>query len=193
MEFRSTVKGSTAETLVRVLLQSTGCTVMATSVEQLIPSVVAVTQGRYAQMALPHSIRYMADLLVIPPAGAARLLEIKYRTFLDLSSIRWIREKASKQASFVSDVHTVLVRGVSPAGTKARLDDIVRVVPPGRVDLLTAGELAIQQPLTGVTESAKAEGFWQALQPLSELLPVLREHTAEVEVVVRAFIALARM
>ncbi len=193
MDFRSVLKGGVAETAVRLWLQACGYTVLATSVEQMLAPVATINQGRYAQMSLPLQLRYMPDLLVVPPAGTCSLVEVKYRWRMDLGSIRWLREKAAKQQSLIPDVSLLLIRAICPAGANAGLDDVMRILPPGRLDLLAAGELALQQPLPEVTEATKVEGFWRALTPLSAVFPNATNRTEDVQHLVRLFLALSHM
>lgn len=195
MEFLNTLKGSTVQTIIQCLLRQAGYPVVSTSIEVLIPSLSLLDWASYDGLDLGAELRLLPDLLLLPRESPARLVEVKYRMKLDREALRNLLEKCRVQQKHFPDAYTVLVRGSSPKGAAARVDDLIRVLPPNSLELLAAADLFFHTcaPASGGSEEARLEPLWQSLRPMTTVFDRLQSHREVLEQVVplvRALVAL---
>lgn len=172
MDLPNILKGALAGTALSCLLRQAGYPVASGAVEDVFPILRQLTRTPY--MSVPPEIRLLPDLL-IPHEGRVQLVEIKYRSVFDLEAVRKLVGKLTPQQERFSGLYTVLLRGTSPAGDRATLDDLVRVVPPASLPLLKAAPLFCRHAGIGPSEAeAGTEIVWQSMEPLPRVFDRLQ-------------------
>jgi len=179
MDIYRDLTGRVAEVVVASALRQAGYGVYASGIEQMFPVLPTLDQSRYLELDL-GPLRLLSDLLVIPATGKALPVEVKYRRNLDRLTLQRLREKVCEQQDVLA-VHTVIMRGVSPRGDAARADDLVRVLPPHRSDLLAAGDVFFHALGEVADEAARLDPVWSALRPMTTAFPQLQAHRDALE------------
>lgn len=194
MRFEHVLKGKVVEVIIGSLLRHAGYAVVASSVETLFPSLPHLTADQYASLRLGAEIRLMPDLLLLPAEGQASEIEIKYRTSLSREVARDLAAELRTQQQHFPDTHTVIVRGVAPAGTPGGVDDHIRVLAPRTLELFAAADL-FYHTCTGPESPAdtRLEPMWQAMRPITSVWSRLRDHRDALERVVPLCRALAAL
>jgi hypothetical protein len=181
IDFASAAKGGATEALLASLLREAGYSVIPTAIEGLVPALSAMDQDAYQRLSLSPELRLLPDLLVLPCDGAALQVEVKFRSRIDREVLRQLLERLRRQQAVHPATQTVLVRGVSPRGEAARVDDLIRVLPPGRLALLEAADLFWHTCVTEGDEEERIEPVWGALRPLTTSFPRLQSHRNQLE------------
>lgn len=188
------LKGALAETALCCLLREAGYRMAACSVETLVPPLRQLGAAEY--LTLGPELRLLPDFLVVQPGGVVPL-EVKYRTAFDLESVRKLLPKLREQQGRFPSTYTVLARGSSPAAEGARADDLVRVLPPGELELLGAAPIFGRYVRAAAIASASGppclEPLWQSLEPLPAVFERLKERPELMEALVPVLRALAQL
>jgi hypothetical protein len=181
VEFANEVKGSVTHAAIACMLRHAGYPVVQTGVEVTIPALPLLTAADVASLELGPELRSAPDLCVLPRGGAALHVEVKYRKRLDRNVLRLLAEKLADQQRHYPQTHTILVRSVSPQGDAARADDLVRVLPPGRLQVLAAADLFYHTVAgEGISEELRLEPLWQALRPVTSVFDRLQGEKREI-------------
>jgi hypothetical protein len=193
LDFRNVLVGSIAETAVLHLLRQAGYAAVPASVESLFPMLPAMDQAVYEALDLAAELRHLPDILVLPQGSPSMLVEVKFRRRVDRDTLRKLYEKLHRQQARFPDAHTVVIRGTSPKGAAARVDDLVRVLPPGRLELILAADLFYHTAAEGSAEEARLEPLWCALRPLTSAFDRLQGRREDVDRLVPLVRALAEL
>lgn len=195
MDFLNTLKGSITQTLVHCLLRQAGYPVVSTAIESLIPSLALLDWSSYDNLHLGAELRLLPDLLLLPRENSARMVEVKFRSRFDRETLRRLLEKCQVQQKHFPETYTVIVRGTSPKGAMARADDVIRVLPPGSLELLAAADIFFHVcvPAVGESEEARLEPLWQSLRPMTTVFDRLQSQREVLEQIVPLIRALAAL
>lgn len=194
MDFRSTLAGAVTETAIAGLLHHAGYPVVRSSIETIFPHLPLLSQDEYAQLNVSPVLRQLPDLLVLPIDGPAMLLEVKFRSKLTRATVALLLDKVRSQQNVHPQAHTIIARGTSPLGERARADDLVRLLPPGRLELLAAGDLFFHSlPADSDQEDERLEPMWRALRTLPSAFPRLQAQRHQLEQLVPVLRTLAAL
>lgn len=194
MDFRSTLTGAVAEAAIANLLHNAGYPVVRSSIESIFPQLPLLSRSDYAELEISPMLRQLPDLLVLPPEGAAQLVEVKYRTSLTRETVNLLFDKVRRQQELHPQTHTIIIRGRAPNAEKARADDHVRVLPPNRAELLAAADLFFHScPAGSREEQERMEPMWRALRTLPSAFPRLQSDRGQLERLPPIFRALAAL
>ena len=195
MDFTNDCKGAIVETAIACLLRHAGYPVAHAGIESLLPVLPLFGHGRYEALDLTPQLRLSPDLLILPHGAPGLQIEVKYRKYLDRGAVQKLLVKVGEQQACYPQTHTILVRSVSPRGSAARADDVVRVLPPKRLEILAAADLFYHGgPADALPEDSRMEPLWQALRPMTSTFDRLQGENREMlERLVPVFRSLAEL
>lgn len=175
MEYANEIKGVITQAAMACMLRHAGYPVVQTGVEMMIPALPLLTASDVASLELGPELRSTPDLCVLSRGSTALQVEIKFRRRLDRNVVRQLAEKLAAQQRHYPQTHTILVRSASPKGEAARADDLVRVLPPRRLEVLAAADL-FYHTITGegTCEDLRLEPLWQSLRPVTSVFDKLQ-------------------
>lgn len=195
MTYRDVLTGALVETAIHSLLRQAGYAVVPGSIERLAPGLPLLSRAEYQRLQMPDELRLMPDLMILPPDAPALLIEVKWRTRLSREILQKLRDKLARQQQRFPGAHTVIARGVSPKGDAAKIDDFVRVLPAGRLEIIAAADLFFHlSSQDGASEAERLEPLWQSLRPMTAIFERLQgEHRPDLEQLAPLFHAIANL
>lgn len=193
LDFASTHKATIAQASIHSVLTYAGYRVSPIGVETRCPEIVYLNKPEYDALDIPDALRTTPDLAAYaPPVGPLHLVEIKYVSSWSTDSLRLMASKLERQRQYYRCV-TVILRARSAATEAPGVDDLVRVLLPDQLVLLsTAQVLARLEPApadAGV--DSRLEPIWQSMEPLSTAFDRLAARSGWQDMLIRALPALA--
>ncbi|MDQ3523264.1 MAG: hypothetical protein M3434_13150 [Gemmatimonadota bacterium] len=174
MDYLNDLKGTLTQGAVCCALRHAGYPVVPSSIEALFPMLPLLSGEGYQSLALAPQLRRLPDLLILPNAGAAWQVEVKYRSRITRDGLCQLHTKLKAQQDSHPETHTVLIRSVSPRGAAARADDLIRVLPPRKLEHLVAADIFYHNLGEGAAEEQRLEPLWQSLRTMSSSFPRLK-------------------
>lgn len=175
MQYTNNLKGALAETAICCLLRNAGYPAVPNGIESRMAMLPLLTGAQVASLDLTPEVRLAPDLLILPLGRASVLVEIKYRRQITRDVLQQLLCKAQEQQRYYPTTHTILIRSISPKGAAARADDLIRVLPPNRLELLAAGDVFYHCTAgQEAGEHERLEPVWSALRPMSGAFDALQ-------------------
>lgn len=202
IEYHAAFKAGQTESALKTLLRYAGYSVSHIGINAIVPEVEQLDAATYHRLAFSDTLRTLPDFLIRPPRGSAIVADVKYTSCWSRPTINALLDDLRRQQHHHRQTHTILIRGiegVDPASL--RPDDCIRVLRPGRLELLAVADVLAQgtvppmkddAPSGRADEDSYVELVWRSLDPLPVVFDRINEHPYHMNRVVQIAQALAR-